>query len=759
MSKNQKSDFKNPNTRIPPWRQLRWNLILFFVLLAVLPVAIAITVTLVQANQQATEQVERQLQSIAELKRGQIVRWLEASQGVLTLFLADRNRVDQFVNFVVFSSPEAESVTRQTLNNVLGEAVKAQPLFEEFFVYNTKGEILAASNPVQLGKIVTRQPYFSQSLKEPYVQPPYYALGTADLAMLITQPLIDQRKQIVGVLAGRLNLNTLGQIMTDRTGLSSSGETYLVSLESHYLVTPSRFESEGYIPTRAYFSEGINRVLDGEDGAGTYPSYREPPVNVIGAYRWIPQLQVGLLAEVEEAEALAPYTRARNISTGIALVAVLAAVGIGFYSATRISRPIAALTQVATRITDGNLEQRAEIAERNEIGLLANAFNTMTAQLRELIGSLEDRVTARTERLEIVATLGERLSAILKVEELLAEVVNQIKDKFDYYHAHIYLLDDEGQNLVIAEGVGEAGAEMKAKGHSIPLNAPTSLVARAARTGEIVTVDNVREAEDWLPNPLLPNTYSEMAVPIVLEGQVVGVLDVQQDKIAGLDEADASLLRSLVNQVAVAIRNARLFDEVETALAEAYAAQARYTEQSWEKAKIVTQHGQYHYARPGAPLLDETTLIEAKQQGLTQFKPTVVTINGQNSHPNLLVAPVTLRNQAIGALQLHPTTDDQAWTEDDLLIVEAVSEELAQIAENIRLFEETRQRATREATIREITDKLRTAPTLDMLLETAARELGQRLGVRHTVLELGLKAGPLAGNAQNGQGSGSGEVL
>lgn len=750
MSKNQKPDFKNPNTRIPPWRQLRWNLILFFVLLAVLPVAIAITVTLVQANQQATEQVERQLQSIAELKRGQIVRWLEASQGVLTLFLADRNRVDQFVNFVVFASPEAESVARQTLNNVLGEAVKAQPLFEEFFVYNTRGEILAASNPVQLGKIVTRQPYFNQSLKEPYVQPPYYALGTADLAMLITQPLIDQRKQIVGVLAGRLNLNTLGQIMTDRTGLSSSGETYLVSLESHYLVTPSHFESEGYIPTRAYYSEGINRVLGGEDGAGTYPSYREPPVNVIGAYRWIPQLQVGLLAEIEEAEALAPYTQARNISAGIAMVAVLAAVGIGFYSATRISRPITALTQVATQITNGNLEQRAEIAERNEIGLLATAFNTMTSQLRELIGSLEDRVTARTERLEIVATLGERLSAILKVEELLAEVVNQIKDKFDYYHAHIYLLDDEGQNLVIAEGVGEAGAEMKAKGHSIPLNAPTSLVARAARTGEIVTVDNVRQVEDWLPNPLLPNTYSEMAVPIVLEGQVVGVLDVQQDKIAGLDEADANLLRSLANQVAVAMRNARLFDEVETALAEAYVVQARYTEQSWEKAKIVTQQGQYHYTRPGAPLLDETTLIEAKQQGLTQFKPTVVTINGQNSHPNHLVAPITLRNQAIGAVQLHPTKNDQAWTEDDLLIVEAVSEELAQMAENIRLFEETRQRAAREATIREITDKLRAASNLERLVATATEELGRLLPVTHAKLELGIKS-TSADKAQYGQ--------
>lgn len=112
---------------------------------------------------------------------------------------------------------------------------------------------------------------------------------------------------------------------------------------------------------------------------------------------------------------------------------------------------------------------------------------------------------------------------------------------------------------------------------------------------------------------------------------------------------------------------------------------------------------------------------------------------GQN--PKSVVAPITLQDKTIGVLQLHPATPDQTWTEDDLAVVEAVVGQLAQNAENLRLFEETRERASREQTIRAITDKLRTAPTLDALLETAARELGQRLGVRHTVLELGIEAG------------------
>jgi GAF domain-containing protein len=343
--------------------------------------------------------------------------------------------------------------------------------------------------------------------------------------------------------------------------------------------------------------------------------------------------------------------------------------------------------------------------------------------------------------LEIVAYLGERLVGILNVSQLLTELVQQVKETFGYYHVHVYLLDETNKNLVVAEGSGTAGADMKAQGHSIPLNAPTSLVARAARSREIVKVDNVRLAEDWLPNPLLPDTYAEMAVPIILGGDVVGVLDVQESQIAGLDEGDASLLRSLANQVAVTIRNAQLFNEVETALVISNAAQERYTEQSWEKAKIVARQGQYHYRGPDIPHLSEAqrqALAEAKDQILEQNHLATIDLESDGTTATAVISPIILRNRPIGSLQIYPASDDQTWTEDDLAVITAITEQLAQAAENLRLFEETHERASREQTLREITDKLRAAPNIDRLLETAARELGQHLGVRHTVLELGI---------------------
>lgn len=390
-------------------------------------------------------------------------------------------------------------------------------------------------------------------------------------------------------------------------------------------------------------------------------------------------------------------------------------------------------------LTISNLNNALKRAQDNE-----SALRESNLTLENVRTTLEERVVARTERLEIIAALSERLNAILDLDQLLQELVDQVKERFHYYHVHIYLLDEAGQNLMMRAGVGQAGAQMKAQGHQIPLTAPTSLVARSARSGEVVSIDNVRQTADWLPNPLLADTYSEMAVPIILEGQVVGVLDVQEDEVAGLDESDATVLRSLASQVAVAIRNARLFAQVEAALANAETAQKRYITQAWEAGQINAQSRSRQYTRPGLPEPDEASWQQAKRVASGQENPVALPVNDNRIEGSAIVAPISIGDQKIGAFQLIRTKAEGEgvdWQEQDLAFVSAILDQIAQTAENLRLFQETQERAGRERTIREITDKLRSAPNLDLLLETAARELGQRLGVQHTVLELGVEAG------------------
>lgn len=388
------------------------------------------------------------------------------------------------------------------------------------------------------------------------------------------------------------------------------------------------------------------------------------------------------------------------------------------------------------RATTNTLNEMLKLVHQNEQSLTES-----NRELQTIRASLEQRVEARTQRLETVASLGERLSSILDLDQLLNELVTQVREKFNYYHVHVYLLDDSRQYLIMRAGYGEAGAKMKAAGHNISLNAVTSLVARAGRTGEIVIVGDVHQALDWLPNPLLPDTLSEIAVPIILEGRVVGVLDVQDNEIGRFDESDAALLRSLANQVAVAIRNAQLFTKVETALAEAHSLQEQYIQQAWQKSRLHFKQTHYHYVSPATSLtpLDEEKMADIRQHGRTANQPFIISPEIDSDEAGQLVAPVVWRNQVIGAINFRFTDDQRSWTEQELAIIEAVINQMAQTAENMRLFDNARQLATSEQVIREITNKLRAAPDLSRLVEIATEELGRRLSATHAKIELGFE--------------------
>jgi len=400
-----------------------------------------------------------------------------------------------------------------------------------------------------------------------------------------------------------------------------------------------------------------------------------------------------------------------------------------------IAGPVRRLTDTVEQIIAGDLSAQARVESRDEIGRLATNFNTMTGQLRENITSLD----RRGRQLEIVVEISQNLLRILELSDLLRQTVILVKETFDFYHVHIYLFDEDREKLVMAEGYGQAGEEMKRKGHSIPLNAPKSFVARAARYGTPVRVDEVRTDEGWLPNPLLPETHSEVAVPVILEDKVVGVLDVQSEQVAGFDTQDIAIISTVANQIALALQNIQRFEETARALADAERLQQQYLQTGWQSFLTAHNSVTYQHTKPNAGAVDESLLSQIKQNIRKGQK--IIIAGSDPRHESdgkaqsALAMPLALRGNIIGNIRIHDTEKGRQWSSEEVALLEAVSEQMSLALENARLFDETRQRATREQLARQITDKMRSAPNVDSIVETGLTELAKALGVSRTYVK------------------------
>lgn len=395
------------------------------------------------------------------------------------------------------------------------------------------------------------------------------------------------------------------------------------------------------------------------------------------------------------------------------------------------------------------------------LGLIINGLNVALKRARQVESSLtesnrelkllsdtlEDRVAVRIQRLEMLTAVNEQLSAILNLDELLNRVVTELNQTFNYQHAYIYLLNDTAQTMIATAGVGTAAAQLVAEQHRVRVDAPVSLMARAVRTRRIVQVSDVRQAPDWLPNPHLTDTRSEMAVPIMLSDKVVGVLDVQSTQVSDFDDVDTALMRLLANHIGVAMNNARLFRQVETSLAEAETIQRQYLEQAWDQQKVARQSsGRVQFSLGESTTLDTNVISQARHKAFANASPVRLSVQTTpsaetDSNPqDIWAMPLKLRDVIIGALQFHNLDPNRDWTENEQALIDAVVDQVVQAAENLRLLNETQERASREQLIGQISDKLQRAPDFESLMKIGVEEIARALGPGRTFVRMGVES-------------------
>ena len=710
---------------------IRRTLLAFSLALVLLPSLIVGTVGATLAYQSQLQNTRDQLSAAADLKQREINRWVEERESDISV-LATEAALQQSLQ-TMLQSPEGSAERLAAYSEVavrLRGFLRKKVAFVEFSLLDaTTGLTVVSTEVAAEGESHLKETYFNKGQEGLFLQPPIIDPTINAPTVLIARPVPGPAGEVMAVLVGRANLADLGTLILAKIGLGRTGETYLVSKERFYLAGSHDVGTKE--PVRTVTSSGIRAALSRQDGVDQYLNYRNE--EVIGAYRWLPNLRVALLIEQNQSVAMASAIQQALTVLGVTLAAVVLASGVGLFLTRRIVRPIVELTAVVTEIAAGDLKRTVPVQRGDEIGVLAQTFDSMTDQLRDSISRLEQRVAERTRGLQTAAQVARATTSVLDPDELLRQVVDLVRERFDLYYAGLFLLDQERRFAVLRAGTGEAGQKMLERGHRLQVGGD-SMIGQCTATGDARIALDVGEEAVRFDNPLLPETRSEMALPLRSRGQIIGAMTVQSTEETAFDDADIAVMQTMADQVAVAIDNARLFADAQAALEQMEAASRRYLGRAWrEYVRDRTTSGYQQTGTRMLPLGDEP-LPEARQ-AVAEQKPVVLSGDG-NTAPSTLVVPITLRGQPIGALGFKDEEGKRQWSAENVSLAQAISEQLALAAENLRLVDETQSRAARERLTGEVTARMRETLDTETVLKTAVDEIYKALGLEEIVIRL-----------------------
>lgn len=365
-------------------------------------------------------------------------------------------------------------------------------------------------------------------------------------------------------------------------------------------------------------------------------------------------------------------------------------------------------------------------------------------ELNLLRSSLEERVQQRTAELELANQINEKrarqfqavtqvlkaVSTIQNLEELLPRITQVISEQFNIYHTGIFLLDAKRDNAILRAANSEGGQRMLLRGHRLQVG-QTGIVGFVTATGQPRIALDVGSDAVYFDNPDLPNTRSEIALPLRYGGQVIGALDVQSTESNAFKQDDIDVLITLADQVSIAINNAITIEDAQRSLAEARSAISTTTTEAWKVMRPKSMGVGFYLTETAVKPLQQPIEGSHIREAIKVGTPVA---HASNEETNLAV-PIKLRERTIGVINIR-TNKKSALSNDDTDIAKAVAERLSLAIETATLLQATQHRADIERVTTDITSRISSSTRFETILQTAAQELSRALGGSDVLVQI-----------------------
>jgi len=543
-----------------------------FVLLSMLS-ALGITVgSILVSYYNGYNQALDRLKSAQSLKNVEITNWQNSLQTELLFALNDSYNFEQIpIALTLAKSNQFYDWYNEAVKQRLLSLVSQSEQIEDYCILDVDGEIVLCAGLVPTQNDCAQETFFTDGLIKPNFELPAYGVQSAATCSvsqaaqnrpmaIVSRPVIDKHGNTVGVFTGLVSSQTLARILRDPTGLGLDGKALILNPERGLLLSDSFLE---FSQAQEYIHRINDMSADVEIHAGIYKDHEGKTVlGVIGA---IPDSDLKLITEQNILAVFQSLWLNLFVSLAIGILTVVITAITATFITRSITNPIIQLAQTATAISDGDMQRTVAVEGQDEIASLAQAFNSMTTQLRDLILNLEKRVGERTNeleaanetlqrralQLETIAEASKKISSVVEMDDLLSDLVMFICATFKYTDARIYLLEGDILNL------HAYSRKLETLLPSISMELEC-LNTDAVRSKRYVLMNDVSSVPDFPADGSETSVRSELVVPLKIGSRIIGTLDIISTEVNTFSPEDVLLLHSLGDQIAIAVENSRL---------------------------------------------------------------------------------------------------------------------------------------------------------------------------------------------------------